>query len=324
MIVKSNKMSQKNGWFKLFKLGLITIRPFRKTYFTNLVKIGEGVSSKVYSANYVEKKSVVILKKRDVKYRKEYEDEELTILSELNHKNVIKCHEILFGEKYDYIVTEKMDCDLRYVISNKYIKRQGFNVGQIKTIIYQLLNGLSYCKLKYIIHRDLKPANILVDKNTKIVKITDFGLSINEEKNRSRTSYTNKVVTLWYRAPEIILGMKKYSYAVDMWSLGCIFAELITLKPIFPGKNEINQLLRIFKIMGTPDYSTWTNIEYLSKYNPKFPKYVVGNLSNNIPRSFSKNGKDLLNKMLVLDPSKRISVIDAMNHPFFFSVIKNS
>lgn len=312
MICKSNKMKRVKP---CFKMGLVTVRPYRGNYFSDVRKIGEGVTSKVYVARYSGTNHIVTLKKRPIEHRDIY-TEEFDILSILKHENVIKCHEILYGKKYDYMVIERMDCDLRKIIRDKNRKGQTFSLGQIKTIIYQLLKGLNHCQSKSIIHRDLKPANILVDKSRKVVKITDFGLSMSEEKNKSRTSYTNEVVTLWYRAPEILLGMKKYSFAVDMWSVGCIFAELISMQSLFTGNNEIDQLLRIFKVMGTPDYFSWTNIRNLPKFNPKFPKWIGNKLNEHIS-PLTNIGKDLLHKMLVLDPSRRITVFEAMNHSFF-------
>jgi len=137
-------------------------------------------------------------------------------------------------------------------------------------MLYQILRGVDYCHSKRIIHRDLKPQNLLVNKNGDI-KICDFGLA------RAFTipikTLTHEVETLWYRAPEILLGQKAYSLGVDMWAIGCIFSELITKRPLFMGDSEIDQIFKIFQFHGTPSEMNWVGVSKLKNYKPSFPKF---------------------------------------------------
>ena len=168
-------------------------------------------------------------------------------------------------------------------------------------------------------HRDLKPGNILIGSDEKTVKIADFGLA--RTFGLPLKTYTHEVVTLWYRAPEVLLGQKVYSTAIDIWSLGCIFYELCHNKPLFSGKSEIDQLFRIFKTLGTPLNSNWQGSEGLPEMKPTFPKWQVnGNegLCKCAP-NFNNNPEamDLFTQMMQMEPSKRISAKAALEHPFF-------
>ena len=167
-------------------------------------------------------------------------------------------------------------------------------------------------------HRDLKPSNLLIGEDERTIKIADFGLA--RSFGLPLKSYTHEVVTLWYRAPEILLGQKVYSTAVDVWSLGCIFYEIAHRKPLFYGESEIGQLFKIFKVLGTPCESNWQGSDELPEMKISFPKWHVnGNekLKELCDSNFPPEAVDLLTQMMHLEPSKRITVKAAMEHPFF-------
>ena len=176
-----------------------------------------------------------------------------------------------------------------------------------------MITGLNYCHSIRIIHRDLKPQNILITKSG-IIKLADFGLA--RAFAVPIRTLTHEIETLWYRAPEILLGQKEYSIPVDMWSVGCVFAELIEKKPCFMGDSEISQIFNIFQVFGTPNPSTWPNIDLLPDYKTSFPKFKGVPISSKFP-NFDKDGVDLLLKMLELNPGKRINCLTALKHSYF-------
>ena len=171
-------------------------------------------------------------------------------------------------------------------------------------------------------HRDLKPSNLLIDESEKYVKIADFGLA--RSFGTPLKTYTHEVVTLWYRAPEILLGSKVYSTAVDIWSVGCILFELAHRKPLFYGESEIGQLFKIFKCLGTPAEQNWQGSGDLPEMKMSFPKWKVNGNENlmKLCKNFTQcpEAADLVTQMLQLEPSRRISVKGAIAHPFFDSI----
>ena len=173
---------------------------------------------------------------------------------------------------------------------------------------------LSHCHR--IIHRDMKPQNILLDRQGHL-KICDF--SISRTYTIPLVNYTHEVVTLWYRAPEILLGSQLYSLPIDIWSVGCILAEMILKKPLFPGDSEIGQLYLIFQILGTPNEENFPDINQLPLYSSNFPKYHDAKLKD-ILKGADPLLIDLISQMLVYDPSKRISAKAALEHPYFNTI----
>ena len=250
---------------------------------------------------------------------------EIMILKRLNHKNILRLIEIVTSKPKEknkfrgnvYLVFEYMEHDFSGLFK-KF--KPNFTIPQIKCILYQILCGIGYLHKCNIIHRDIKSANILLNNNGE-VKVGDFGLAriINPNPAFAK-QYTNRVVTLWYRAPELLLGDTKYGFGIDVWSIGCVFSELLTGIPLFDGMKEEEQIDKIFRKCGTPTEETWPGVTHLSKWKIMCPKV---NYPNILREYYKNNDKvddvafDLLNKMLSLDPKKRITVSEALKHPYF-------
>lgn len=277
--------------------------------------IGEGTYGVVYKAQDIETSRVVALKK----IRLELEDEgipstamrEVSIVKELKHPNIVELIDVEHSDGKLYLVFEWMDKDLKKYMDS--IGPGGLELPLAKSYLHQMLLGMEYCHSHGIMHRDMKPQNLLVDK-TGNLKLADFGLA--RAFMVPIRTYTHEVVTLWYRAPEILLGQIQYSPAVDVWSIGAIFAEMITHKPLWPGDCEIDELYRIFRTLGTPTEETWPGVTSLPDYKTSFPKWAAKDLSTIVP-TLPPDGLDLLAKMIIYDPAKRITCKEALLHPFF-------
>merc|ERR1719432_387725 len=192
------------------------------------------------------------------------------------------------------------------------VSRQGhMDATLIKSYTYQLFQGLLFCHQRRVMHRDLKPANLLIDKDG-VIKIVDFGLA--RAFGIPVRVYTHEVVTLWYRAPEVLLGCPKYSCPLDVWSLGTIFAEMLNRKPLFQGDSEIDQLFRIFRVLRTPTDQIGPGVASFPDYKSTFP----------MRKNVDNKALDLLEQMLVYDPSKRLSAKRALLHPYFDTLEKEA
>ncbi|XP_015518064.1 cyclin-dependent kinase 2 [Neodiprion pinetum] len=285
--------------------------------FVKIEKIGEGTYGVVYKAKDKLTGKLVALKK----IRLETESEgvpstairEISLLKELTHPNVVQLLDVVHCEKKLYLVFEFLQQDLKKLLDST---KAGLSHSIVKSYLHQLLKGIAFCHVHRVLHRDLKPQNLLIDKEGYI-KLADFGLA--RAFGVPVRTFTHEVVTLWYRAPEILLGTKFYSTAVDVWSLGCIFAEMATRRALFPGDSEIDQLFRIFRTLGTPDETVWPGVSQLPDYKSMFPRWDARSFNEVVP-SFDNDAEDLLSKLLTYDPSKRITARMALSHPYFNGV----
>lgn len=306
--------------------------------YHHLKKIGDGTYATVFKARDYNTGKYVALKKISI----ENDDDgippttirEIAILKRMKHPNIITLQEVFFhcdkNNKHKktsedlYLVFDLLSCDLKEFMnknSGNYLK-----MNVLQNIFKQILLGLDYCHSHNILHRDLKPQNILINMKTKEIKITDFGLSrcyILPNK-----TWTHEIITLWYRPAEILLGCKSYSIYVDIWSIACIFLEMINdNKPLFRGHSEIEQIIQIFMKCGTPNFqksNSWPSIEKDTQYfkyskYPKWPRKSMDKFIHRKQYNLCKKYKldDLLQKCLIIDPIKRITTKQALKHEFF-------
>ncbi|RYO64925.1 Cyclin-dependent kinase 1 [Alternaria arborescens] len=305
--------------------------------YQKLEKVGEGTYGVVYKARDLTTKDqrIVALKK----IRLEAEDEgvpstairEISLLKEMNDPNIVRLLNIVHADGHKlYLVFEFLDLDLKKYMEALPVSQGGRGkalpegsglAGQAlsmddkmgKKFMMQLCQGVRYCHAHRVLHRDLKPQNLLIDKDCNL-KLADFGLA--RAFGVPLRTYTHEVVTLWYRSPEILLGGRQYSTGVDMWSVGCIFAEMCTRKPLFPGDSEIDEIFKIFRILGTPNEQDWPGVTSFPDFKPSFPKWGRTDVAN-IVTNLDEVGLDLLDALLVYDPAGRISAKQTVIHPYF-------
>jgi len=283
--------------------------------YTKLAKIGEGTYGVVYKARNNETGEIVALKS----IRLDTVDEgvpatairEISILKDLKHPNVVRLYDTIHTENKLTLVFEFLDYDLKKYLDecNNQMPR-----AAMKSFLWQLLQGIGFCHKHRVLHRDLKPQNLLINKKGEL-KLADFGLA--RAYGIPVKNYSHEVVTLWYRAPDVLMGSTHYPATIDLWSSGCIFAEMATGKPLFPGTGNNDQLLRIFKVLGTPNEKVWPQlVELKPDFKTAFPLYPPLKLPH-VVTGLTEDGYDLLEKMLQYDPTQRISAEAALKHPYF-------
>lgn len=233
-------------------------------------------------------------------------------MKELKHENIVTLHDVIHTENKLMLVFEYMDKDLK-----KYMDARGdrgqLDTPTIKRFMQDLLRGTAFCHENRVLHRDLKPQNLLINTRGQL-KLADFGLA--RAFGIPVNTFSNEVVTLWYRAPDVLLGSRTYNTSIDIWSAGCIMAEMYTGRPLFPGTTNEDQLQKIFRLMGTPSERTWPGISQLPEYKGNFPSYATQNLHLILPQVDSL-GMDLISKLLRLRPEDRLSAQEALRHPWF-------
>ncbi|ONM26010.1 hypothetical protein Zm00014a_038604 [Zea mays] len=291
--------------------------PRRADSFEKIDKIGQGTYSNVYKARDSLSGKIVALKK--VRFDNlepesvRFMAREILILRRLDHPNVIKL---------DGLVTSRMSCSLYLVFDYMVHDLAGlaaspdikFTLPQVKCYMRQLLSGLEHCHNRGVLHRDIKGSNLLLDNNG-VLKIGDFGLASFFDPNHKQPM-TSRVVTLWYRPPELLLGATDYGVGVDLWSAGCILAELLAGKPIMPGRTEVEQLHKIFKLCGSPTEEYWkkSKLPHATIFKPQQPyKRRIADTFKDFPQSALR----LIETLLAIDPSDRLTATSALNSDFF-------
>ncbi|CAL0333862.1 unnamed protein product [Lupinus luteus] len=287
--------------------------------FERLHKIGQGTYSTVYKAHDLTNQKIVALKKvrfdnldpESVKFMAR----EIHVLRRLDHPNIIKLEGLITSSKSHslYLVFEYMEHDLTGLALNPAIK---FSEPQLKCYVQQLLSGLDHCHSHGVLHRDIKGSNLLIDNNG-VLKIADFGLASYFDPHHS-VPMTNRVVTLWYRPPELLLGANHYGVAVDLWSVGCILGELYTGKPILPGKTEVEQLHRIFKLCGSPSEDYWLNLNLPHSTAFRPPHHYRQCVAETF-KEYPYPAVRLIETLLSVDPAHRRTAAAALKSEFFTS-----
>ncbi|KAH8294108.1 hypothetical protein KR054_008403 [Drosophila jambulina] len=294
--------------------------------FQCLNRIEEGTYGVVYRAKDKRTNEIVALKR--LKMEKEKEGFPITSLREINtllkgqHQNIVTVREIVVGSNMDkiFIVMDYVEHDLKSLMETMKNRKQSFFPGEVKCLTQQLLLAVAHLHDNWILHRDLKTSNLLLS-HKGILKVGDFGLA--REYGSPIKKYTSLVVTLWYRAPELLLCSPVYSTPIDVWSVGCIFAEFLQMLPLFPGKSEIDELNRIFKELGTPNEKIWPGytelpaVKNMLSQNSQFTEYPVSQLRKHFQEKTSELGLSLLQGLLTYDPKQRLTADAAHKHEYF-------
>ena len=280
--------------------------------------IGSGTYGKVFKGKHVYTQKLVALKR----IRMEGERDgfpvtamrEVKLLQSLRHKNIVILHEVMIEKNECYMVFEYLSHDLTGLLNHPTYK---LDAAQKKHLAMQLFEGLDYLHKRGVLHRDIKAANILVSSDG-ILKLADFGLARFYAK-RHQLDYTNRVITIWYRSPELLLGETRYGAAVDIWSAACVMVEIFTRHAIFPGDGgEISQLEKIYNVLGTPNRKEWPGLADTPWFELLRPSYRKPNVfAEKYRERVPAAAFDLLAEMFQYDPIKRPSAADVLEHPYF-------
>ena len=326
---KKNKDDETLLRFKPYNPLLSGCRSVYDSY-ERLDRISEGAYGVVWKAKDLATSEIVALKQ--IKFDADMTKEgfpvsalrEISVLLALSHDCVVTVREMVVGSALDkvFMVMELMEMDLKDAIEK--MGYDPFSQGELKGMIFQVLLGTQHIHSKWLLHRDMKTSNILVHKSGRIA-LADFGLA--RKYQHPLKPLTQMVITLWYRPPELLFGETVYGPAVDIWSVGCILGELITKDAIMQGQGELDQIDKIFKLVGTPNKSNWADFDELP--NAGILRWKSLSDESELARRFpvnspvggqtflDANGFDLLAKLLTLDPKKRMSANDAVQHKYF-------
>eukprot|EP00079_Xenopus_tropicalis_P010243 XP_002934912.2 PREDICTED: serine/threonine-protein kinase ICK [Xenopus tropicalis] len=281
--------------------------------YTTVKQLGDGTYGSVILGRSVESGELVAIKKMKRKFYSWDECmnlREVKSLKKLNHANVIKLKEVIRENNQLYFVFEYMKENLYQLMKDR---NKLFPESIIRNIMYQILQGLAYIHKYGFFHRDLKPENLLC-MGPELVKIADFGLA---RETRSRPPYTDYVSTRWYRAPEVLLRATNYNSPIDIWAVGCIMAEIYTLRPLFPGSSEVDTIFKICQVLGTPKKNDWfEGFQLASAMNFRWAHCVPSNLKTLIPNACA-DGIQVMRDMLQWDPKKRPTASQALRYSYF-------
>ncbi|KAL4657107.1 serine/threonine-protein kinase MAK [Arapaima gigas] len=282
--------------------------------YTTLKQLGDGTYGSVLMGKNNESGELVAIKRMKRKFYSWEECmnlREVKSLKKLNHANIVKLKEVIRENDHLYFVFEYMKENLYQLMKDRENKM--FSENEIRNIMFQVLSGLAFVHKHGFFHRDMKPENLLC-MGPELVKIADFGLA---REIRSQPPYTDYVSTRWYRAPEVLLRSSSYSSPIDLWAVGCIMAELYTLRPLFPGNSEVDEIFKICQVLGTVKKTDWPEgYQLASAMNFRFPQCVPTNLKTLIPNA-SNEAIALMKDMLQWDPKKRPTAVQALRYPYF-------
>ncbi|KAJ7630479.1 kinase-like domain-containing protein [Roridomyces roridus] len=286
--------------------------------YIQLDKLGEGTYATVFRGRSRTTNEIVALKEIALDAEEGTPStaiREISLMKELKHVNVVRLHDVIHTETKLILVFEYCEQDLK-----RYMDEHGgaLDPPTVRSFMFQLLKGTNFCHENQILHRDLKPQNLLINRNGEL-KLGDFGLA--RAFGVPVNTFSNEVVTLWYRAPDVLLGSRTYSTSIDVWSCGCIFAEMISGVPLFRGKDNEDELLQIMRILGSPSDHL---LAKMAKDSPEitlkpFPRCPKVDWAQVLPKA-SPAALDLLERLLKFDPAERISALDALSHPYFTEV----
>lgn len=292
--------------------------------YVQLEKLGEGTYATVYKGRSRTTNEIVALKEIHLDAEEGTPStaiREISLMKELKHVNILRLYDVIHTETKLVLIFEYCDRDLKKYM-DVHGERGALDPVTVRSFMYQLLKGTAFCHENRVLHRDLKPQNLLINRKGEL-KLGDFGLA--RAFGVPVNTFSNEVVTLWYRAPDVLMGSRTYSTSIDIWSCGCIFAEMISGVPIFRGRDNQDQLLHIMRIIGTPDERTLRKIateggtesQNAGKQYPRYPKIPFQQV---LPKA-SPQAIDLLERLLQFDPSKRITAAEALSHPYFTSSV---
>ncbi|CEH14465.1 pkinase-domain-containing protein [Ceraceosorus bombacis] len=285
--------------------------------YVQLEKLGEGTYATVFKGRSRTTGETVALKEIHLDAEEGTPStaiREISLMKELRHTNIVRLHDVIHTESKLMLVFEFMEQDLK-----KYMdihgERGALDPTTVRSFMFQLLKGTAFCHENRVLHRDLKPQNLLINKRGEL-KLADFGLA--RAFGIPVNTFSNEVVTLWYRAPDVLLGSRTYSTSIDVWSAGCIMAEMISGVPLFRGRDNSDQLNQILRILGTPDEITMKRLQNDSpeiqvRPLPRTPRVPFQQL---FPKAHPL-AIDLLDKLLKFDPTQRISADEALRHSYF-------
>jgi negative regulator of PHO system len=281
------------------------------------IKTGEGTYATVFKGRSRTTNEIVALKEIHLDAEEGTPStaiREISLMKELKHVNIVRLHDVIHTETKLVLIFEYCEQDLKKYMDQKG-DRGALDPATVKSFMFQLLKGTAFCHENQVLHRDLKPQNLLINSKGEL-KLGDFGLA--RAFGVPVNTFSNEVVTLWYRAPDVLLGSRTYSTSIDVWSCGCIFAEMISGVPLFRGRDNQDQLLHIMRIIGTPSPA---QLQKMAKETPDiqtktFPQYAKMPFSQVLSKA-TPQAIDLLERLLKFDPAERISAADALSHPYF-------
>ena len=283
--------------------------------YHKIEKIGEGTYGVVYKAKERRSGKLVALKK--IRLNDENEGvpattiREVSILKTLKHTTIVNLEMVFYKQNNMYLAMEYLEFDLRKYIDGIRKASKSIANETLRFFVQQILTAIDYCHSRAVLHRDLKPQNILVGRDLRL-KLADFGLG--RSVGIPLRTYTHDIVTLWYRPPELLLGTKYYTESVDVWSAAAIIAEMVLLVPIFQGDSEIDQIYRIFKILGTPNERTWPGVSQLPSFHTDLPHWEGISLGTIL--DCDRDLLDIIEAMLIYNPAGRMSARRALKHRY--------